>query len=132
MTASHKESENVLRAYVFVVRFDDGKPGESGCIARTHKEAEEIMEKLYSKFPYKVSLFGVAQTVMQPAMIEWWSRDAGWRDVRHEEKGFYAFLNGIFFCQCNNHKVAEHCKQEKTRTGWTAVIYGDNHDIKPL
>jgi hypothetical protein len=134
MTAQTLESKHVLRAHVFVVRFASGEHYEAGCIAESRSEALEIIKHSYAGFPDASTMifFGVAQAMMQPAIIQWWSRDARSRDVRYEEKGYYAFLNGIFFCQCGDHQVATHCKQEETRTGWIAVIYGCNHDVRPL
>ena len=136
MTTQPQGANHVLKAHVFVVT--SGPNGEfhdeAGCIAESRSEALEIMKQCYAGFPDAStrSFFGVAQAVMQPAIIEWWRRDANYRDVRHEEKGYYAFLNGFFFCQCGDHKVATNCKQVKTHIGWTAIIYGNNHNVRPL
>lgn len=134
MTAQTPETRHeTLNAYVFVVNYVDyGGTADFGMIASSVEEALAELEKHFASYPRKLTFFNAVVAVMQPAIIEYWCRNANGRDVCRVEEGFYAFLRGIFFCKCGDHEVATHCKQEKTRTGWFATIYGNNHDIKPL
>ncbi|KKP31192.1 MAG: hypothetical protein A2312_04585 [Candidatus Staskawiczbacteria bacterium RIFOXYB2_FULL_32_9] len=130
MTAQTQETQyEGLKAYTFVVRYGDNAQyhTEDACIAGSRDEALAIVKAMRADLPGQVSFFDTAFAVMQPAIIEWWLGSK-----RFEEKGCYAFLQGFFFCKCGDHQKVTHCAKEENRNGWTAVIYGNNHQVKPL
>lgn len=129
MTAQTPEVKNVLKAYVFVARHGQGSVDTVGSIASNVEDALANLRRRYTDFPHpeEITLFNTGLAVMQPAMIEWWQGTK-----RVEEKGFYAFLKGIFFCKCASHQLATNCAKRETRTGWEAIIYNHNHGVRPL
>lgn len=114
-----------LKAYAFVMDYGKGHT-DAHCIAKTVAEAEAWLASRCADWgPLKFFNTGVA--VMKPAIIEWWVDYK-----RMEKEGYYAFLQGVFFCKCGDYQKVAHCRQEESKTGWIAYIYGNNHQVKPL
>jgi hypothetical protein len=120
-----------VKAYAFVMFYGkEQRHTEVVAIATTVQEAETKVKLRYTTDLHgDATFFNTGVAVMQPAMIEWWDEPSR---KRVEEKGYYAFLKGMFFCHCASRHGVSHCKQVQTRTGWTAVIYGGDYEIKPL
>jgi hypothetical protein len=115
-----------VRAYVFVKRYAKFHV-LVGAIATSVAEAENQLRERHADSLAEVTFFGCASAIMQPAMIEWWEGSK-----RIEKLGRYTFLEGMFFCQCDDYEEIAGCRKEKTLKGWTAVIYRHNYYIKPL
>ncbi len=118
----------VTCAYTFTVRCRDFAPHTVGVIANSRGEAMDILlSRLLGHWKEgEVSIFGSGFKRLQPAMI------TRFNPKMVEEKGYYAFLEGIFFARYGDHQVASSCRQEKTSNGWYATIYGHSHSVKPL
>jgi hypothetical protein len=118
----------VTTAYVFTLRFREGAPSTLGIIANSRDEAyEKVKNRISTLGEFVESVFGSGFAHLQPAMITRTDRSR-WT----EEKGYYAFLQGIFFARYGDTEVIAGCRQDKTSTGWYATIYGCSHSIKPL
>lgn len=132
MTAQTPEVKNVLKAYVFLVTHGQGSIDDVGSIAGSIEEALADLRRQYADFPHPetITLFDIAVARMQPGLIEWYD----WQNnKRYEGKGLYAFLKGMFFCQCGDHQEATRCaKYEDGRGRLTATIYHGDHYVRPL
>ena len=120
----------VTSAYAFTVQYRDFAPNVVGVIANSRGEALDILMQRLSSFEWpeeETTFFGCGFARLQPATITRWERS---KTV--EEKGSYAFLQGLFFARYGDFQVISGCRQEKTSTGWYATIYGHDHSIKPL
>ena len=118
----------VTSAYAFTVRHGESAPMVVGVIANSRDEAQATLKLRLSYLEWEqMSVFGCGFARLKPAMIAWWDRN---KTV--EEKGYYAFLQGLFFARYGDHEVISGCRQDKTSTGWYATIHGHSHSIKPL
>ena len=132
-TQTPVEVENGLKAYVFVMRYFD-KAAMVGCIASSRTEAEaDVQARHNHPRQDEVSFSSCAFAVMQPAMITRWEKKTQWGlQERIEEKGCYAFLEGMFFGAYGDKRFVAQCAKRKTRDGWEAIIYHGDHRVKPL
>ena len=132
-TQTLAEVTNVLKAYVFVMCYRE-EVRMIGSIASNHAEAEADVKARYSYLSSgDLDFFNCTVALMQPAMIERWEKEKQWGpQKRIEEKGSYAFLEGMFFGAYGNKRIVSGCAKHKTMNGWGAIIYGHNHYIKPL
>ncbi len=136
MTAQPQVTD--VKAYVFCIRY--GQDGEyymnDHCIAGSQAEALEMVRKgrQADHLPGDKTFFGIASAVMRPAIIDWYEDIPGSRSQRRrQEQGYYAFLDGVFYCKCGEYEFSEQCRKEVSSSGLIiAHIYRHSHWIKPL